>query len=151
MHRQHGLWLVLAVASAHPARSPAGLPSRVSKTAPLLDSYRFGTVSTYTTVDQVDANIASTADWKRRVGETVDETGAVPPYVRSAASQARRIVPGADFRVEEDYYVGTNGVGHVHFQQIIDGTDVDTAHLKINVGRHGGTQRSVHAIFKVRS
>ncbi|KKY34064.1 putative extracellular elastinolytic metalloproteinase [Diaporthe ampelina] len=111
------LWLSYAASlgSAHPTR---GTSSRVDKRATLLDSYRFSTPSTYTTLDQ-DSGIPST-DWKRDEGAHV-----------------QKILPGASFRVADDYYVGTNNVGHVHFQQIIDGIDVDTAYFKVNILENG--------------
>jgi extracellular elastinolytic metalloproteinase len=133
MCRKHLLWLVITVASAHPTRE---ISSRVDKAASLLESYRFNTVSTYTTLDQT-GDVPPTADVKRGDAANMEENGigAVPYYVRSATSQAQKIVPGASFRVVDDYYVGTNNVGHVHFQQTIDGIDVDTAYFKVNVGR----------------
>lgn len=130
----HFLWLVVAVsthhlASAHPTR---GTSSHVDKRASLLDTYRFNTVSTYTTLDQ-DNDAPPIATFKRN-GNVENENAVVPYYVQAATSQVRDIVPNASFRIVDDYYVGTNNVGHVHFQQIIDGVDVDTAHFKVNVG-----------------
>lgn len=130
MSRMRLLWLVVAIStefvSAHPMR---GTSSRVDKRAALLDAYRFNTVSTYTTLDQ---NGDLTAGLKRDDHDSTNP--AVPYYVKAATSQVRKIVPGASFRVADDYYVGTNNVGHVHFQQVIDGIDVDTAYFKVNVG-----------------
>lgn len=107
----------------------------MDKRASLLDTYRFNTVSTYTTLDQ-DSDAPPIATFKRdgNVGADEDGNAAVPYYVQAAASQVRDIVPNASFRIVDDYYVGTNNVGHVHFQQIIDGVGVDTAHFKVNVG-----------------
>lgn len=136
MSRVHFLWLVVAVSthlgSTHPTSGPS---SRVNKRAPLLDAFRFNTVSTYTTLDQ-DSDVASTAALKRDSDVVADEDGnaAVPYYVRAATSQVQEAVPNASFRIVGDYYVGTNNVGHVHFQQIIDGIDVDTANFNVNVG-----------------
>lgn len=136
MSRTRFLWLVVAVSthlgSAHATR---GTSSRVNKMAPLFDTYRFNTVSTYTTLDQ-DSDVPSIKTLKRD-GDVVadeDENAAVPYYVQAATSQVREAVPNSGFRIVDDYYVGTNNVGHVHFQQIIDGIDVDTAYFKVNVG-----------------
>lgn len=131
MYQVHLVWLAFAVGigSAHPTR---GTSSRVNERAALLDSYRLNTLSTYTTLDQ-DSGISSTAEWKRDGDVDEQGNGAVPYYVQAATSQVQKIVPGASFRVVDDYYVGTNNVGHVHFQQIIDGFDVDNAYFKINV------------------
>lgn len=133
MCRNHLLWLVIAVASAHPTRETS---SRVDKAPSLLDTYRLNTVSTYTTLD-LNGDVPSISDVKRGDDANPDQIGdeAVPYYVQSATSHVRKIVPGASFRLADDYYVGTNSVGHVHFQQIIDGIDVDTAYFKVNVGR----------------
>lgn len=127
------LWLVVAIStqfvSAHPTR---GTPSRADRRAALLDTYRFNTISTYTTLDQ-NSDVSSTAGLRRDDHDSTNS--AVPYYVKAATSQVREIVPGASFRIADDYYVGTNKVGHVHFQQVIDGIDVDTAYFKVNVGR----------------
>ncbi|KAG6353737.1 hypothetical protein INS49_005446 [Diaporthe citri] len=110
----------------------------VAARAPLLDIYRFNTVSTYTTFDQ-DRDVPSSAASKRDDDVGADGYGnaAVPNYVQVATSQVREVVPNASFRVVDDYYVGTNNVGHVHFQQVIDGIDVDTADFKINILENG--------------
>lgn len=136
MSRIHFLWLVVAfstqLASTHPTR---GTSKHAGKRAPLFDTYQFNTVSTYTTLDQ-DNDIPSAAALKRD-GDVVqddDENAAVPYYVQAATCQVREVVPNASFRIVDDYYVGTNNVGHVHFQQVIDGIDVDTAYFKVNVG-----------------
>lgn len=138
MSRIHLLWLFAAVgvqlASAHPALGPS---SRTSKRAALLETYRFDTVSTYTTLDQNNDG-SSTASLKR--GNDADEDGdgdgdgTAPSYVRAATSQVLKAVPGASSRLVDNYYVGANSVGYVHFQQVIDGIDVDNAHFKVNVG-----------------
>lgn len=136
MSRTRLLCLVAAVStqlvSAHPTR---GVSSRADKTGPLLDTYHFNTVSTYTTLDQ-DKHVSSTAGVKRDHDADADKdvNSAVPYYVQAATSQVRKVVPGSNFRIVDDYYVGANNVGHVHFQQIIDGIDVDTAYFKVNVG-----------------
>lgn len=135
MSRIHLLWLIVAVStqlvSAHPTR---GISSRVDETAPLLDTFHFNTVSTYTTLDQ-DNDAPSTAGLKRDDNVAADEdvNSVVPDYVQAATSQVQKIAPGADFRIVDDYYVGSNKVGHVHFQQMIDGIVVDNAYFKVNV------------------
>lgn len=133
MFTKHLLWLVMAVASAHPTHEAS---SGVGKAAPSLDTYRFNTVSTYVTLD-LNGDVPSTADAKRDDEPNADHNGneTIPYYVQSATSHVRKTVPGASFRILDDYYVGTNNVGHVHFQQLIDGKDVDTAYFKVNVGR----------------
>lgn len=133
MSRMRLLWLVVTIStqfvSAHPTR---GIPSRADKRAALLDTYRFNIVSTYITLDQ-NGDVSSSVGLKRDDHDNTNS--AVPYYVQAATSQVREIVPGASFRIAQDYYVGTNKVGHVHFQQVIDGIDVDTAYFKVNVGR----------------
>ena len=54
-------------------------------------------------------------------------------YVETATELVKRIVPGAEFRVADDHYVGTNGVAHVNFKQTAHGLDIDNADINVNV------------------
>ncbi|KAI5864481.1 extracellular metallo proteinase 1 [Durotheca rogersii] len=58
-------------------------------------------------------------------------------YVETATELVRSTAPDATFRLVEDHYVGTNGIGHVHFRQTIHGLDVDNADFNVNVARDG--------------
>lgn len=54
-------------------------------------------------------------------------------YVETATELVRSIAPNATFRLVDDHYVGTNGVGHVQFKQTANGLDVDNADFNVNV------------------
>jgi extracellular elastinolytic metalloproteinase len=54
-------------------------------------------------------------------------------YVDTAVELVKSVVPGAEFRVVEDHYVGTNGIAHVHFKQTVHGLDIDNADFNVNV------------------
>lgn len=54
-------------------------------------------------------------------------------YVETASSLVKETVPGVQFRVVEDHYVGTNGVAHVNFKQTVNGIDIDNADFNVNV------------------
>jgi len=54
-------------------------------------------------------------------------------YVETASSLVKETAPNAQFRVVDDHYVGTNGVAHVNFKQIVNGIDIDNADFNVNV------------------
>lgn len=54
-------------------------------------------------------------------------------YVETATELVKSLVPGAEFRVVGDHYVGTNGVAHVNFKQTVHGLDIDNADINVNV------------------
>lgn len=54
-------------------------------------------------------------------------------YIETATELVRSIAPNATFRLVDDHYVGTNGVGHVHFRQTANDLDVDNANFDVNV------------------
>lgn len=54
-------------------------------------------------------------------------------YVDSATAVVQSTVPGVEFRVVDDHYVGTNGVAHVNFKQTVHGLDVDNSDFNVNV------------------
>ncbi len=70
-------------------------------------------------------------------------SAAVPPeekfgaanadYVEVATQLVREIAAGAEFRLVDDHYVGTNGVAHVHFRQTVNGIDIDNTDFNVNV------------------
>lgn len=127
-------WLAFAagLAVAHPSHRTV---SREDKKAAFLDSFCFNTLYSYTMLDR-NSDGSSSAGWKQDVDRDTpandDRNGPVPYYVQAAALQVQKTVPNASFHVTDDYYIGTNNVGHVHFQQVVDGIDVNTAHFSIN-------------------
>ncbi|EEY17878.1 extracellular elastinolytic metalloproteinase [Verticillium alfalfae VaMs.102] len=115
------------LAAAHPARGPASSPQWKNRAA-ALSSYRFGAASTYTSFDVLPAKDS------QRIRRERD--GAVD-YVDIATRTLREAIPSAAFRLIDDAYVGTNGVAHVHFQQTVDGVDVDDASFNVNILENG--------------
>ncbi|KAJ8131525.1 hypothetical protein O1611_g2100 [Lasiodiplodia mahajangana] len=54
-------------------------------------------------------------------------------YVETATELLKSVVPGAEFRLVGDHYVGTNGIAHVNFKQTVHGLDIDNADFNVNV------------------
>lgn len=135
-------WLAVAIslAAAHP--SPR-IASRADKRVVLLSSHHFNTVSTFTTLDE-SSESSPTERREMNADAYANEVtnGTIPFYVQAATLQVQNVVPNASFRIEDGYYIGTNGVGHVHFQQIVDEIEVDTAYFNVNVGCRIASQTS---------
>lgn len=55
-------------------------------------------------------------------------------YVETATELVKSIYPNLEFRVVDDHYVGTNGIGHVIFKQTVHGIDIGNADFNVNVG-----------------
>lgn len=118
-----GALMLLGLAS-RAAGHPAHGPRQLSKTTQLLNSYRFNTVSSYTPGN--DATFPEPKTATERRDKRAD-------YVGIATLKLRETVTQAEFRLVDDSYVGSNGVAHVHFQQTVDGIDVDNAQFNVNV------------------
>ncbi|KAB8231660.1 extracellular metalloproteinase [Aspergillus alliaceus] len=58
-------------------------------------------------------------------------------YIETATQLVREKAPDASFRVQDDHYIGQNGVAHVHFRQTIHDIDVDNADFNVNIGKDG--------------
>ncbi|KAL7626976.1 hypothetical protein AAE478_003751 [Parahypoxylon ruwenzoriense] len=58
-------------------------------------------------------------------------------YVETATELVKSIAPNTTFRLVDDHYVGTNGVGHVHFRQTANGLDIDNADFNVNIAYDG--------------
>ncbi|KAH7176367.1 extracellular metallo proteinase 1 [Dactylonectria macrodidyma] len=58
-------------------------------------------------------------------------------YVDAATNFVKAMAPGVTFRTNDDYYVGTNGVGHVYFTQTWMDRDVAEARFNVNVAPDG--------------
>ncbi|KAK2867928.1 ammonium permease mep3 [Arthroderma sp. PD_2] len=58
-------------------------------------------------------------------------------YVSTATKLVKSTLPKSTFRVVEDHYIGTNGIGHVHFRQTAHGLDIDNADFNVNIDRDG--------------
>lgn len=55
-------------------------------------------------------------------------------YVETATELVKSVAPNTTFRVVDDHYVGSNGIGHVRFRQTANGLDIDNADVNVNVG-----------------
>lgn len=104
------------LATAHPHH---GYSSRRAGRTVDLNSHRFTIRSNYTTLKELPSA-------KRVRSESID-------FVQVASSKIQETVPGATFHLQDDVYVGDNGVAHAHFLQTIDGVDVDDATFNVNV------------------
>lgn len=122
-----------SVATAHPAGAahihPVDMkPSpRVARRAALLNSYRLNTASSFTILD-VPLKGRDMDESARLSGEND-----VHLYVLAATSKLQETAANATYRLIDDHFLGSNGVGHVRFQQVLDGIDVDTAYFNVNV------------------
>ncbi|KAH0428486.1 elastinolytic metalloproteinase mep [Colletotrichum camelliae] len=103
---------------------PAHGPRQLSKRTQLLNSYRFNTVSSYTAGD-------TATFFEPKI--TTERRDKRADYVEIATLKLQEIEPQAEFRLVDDSYVGSNGVAHVHFQQTVDGIDVDNAQVNVNI------------------
>lgn len=54
-------------------------------------------------------------------------------YLETAKNFVAAMYPRVQFTVLPDNYVGTNGVGHVHFKQVYEGELIPSSHLTVNV------------------
>ena len=86
-----------------------------------LNAFRLTTITEYSNVDQTKKADLSRMLLKR------------DSYVDSATAVVQSTVPGAEFRVVDDHYVGTNGVAHINFKQTLHGLDIDNADFNVNV------------------
>ncbi|KAI1333638.1 Fungalysin metallopeptidase-domain-containing protein [Xylariaceae sp. FL0016] len=69
-------------------------------------------------------------------------------YVDTATELVKSVVPGLEFRLVNDHYVGTNGIGHVHFKQTAHGLDIDNADFNVNIARDGSVFSYGNSFFK---
>lgn len=112
-----GLLSSLACVHGHPTL--AGKSSLTRRTVDL-NSFRLSAASSYTNATVTSEN--PTLRFMKR------ET-----YVETATELVKSIVPGAEFRVVADHYVGSNGIAHVNLKQTANGLDIDNADFNVNV------------------
>ncbi|KAF4510970.1 hypothetical protein G6O67_002813 [Ophiocordyceps sinensis] len=58
-------------------------------------------------------------------------------YVETATELVKTVASGAQFRLVEDHYVGSDGIAHVYFKQTVHGIDIDNADFNVNVDPDG--------------
>ncbi|KAM5431755.1 ammonium transporter [Microsporum ferrugineum] len=123
----HGLLLAgLAVAlplgvAGHPARPQTALSPRGID----VNAYRFSSTAKYNehkTTSQMVQSFAYSKD---------------DDYVATATKLVKSTFPNMTFRTVKDHYIGTNGIGHVHFKQTAHDIDIDNADFNVNIGRDG--------------
>ncbi|KAF5019948.1 hypothetical protein F66182_8045 [Fusarium sp. NRRL 66182] len=113
-----------AVASAYP---PTLTSTSVAKRQALINSHKLETHSKYITYIE-GQRVKSIL--KRAETPDID-------YVQIATLKLREMAPDATFRLIDDHYIGTNGVAHVNFQQVVDGIDVENANFNVNILKSG--------------
>ncbi|OBT82128.1 hypothetical protein VE02_09232 [Pseudogymnoascus sp. 03VT05] len=115
--------LLPCTALAHPAL----VSSRrdINGRAVNFDAFRLGTKADY-------SNAGFTA--KSSIVSSLNKRGT---YLETAQALVKKVAPGAEFRVVDDHYVGSNGIAHVNFKQVVHGLDVDNADFNVNVGADG--------------
>lgn len=115
------IYLVLSLALQKCATAHPGIP-RIDSQIPHFDSYLLHSNSTY-------INAANNAGFQAFGGPELEGTS----HKKIALKVAQATVPSGAFRALNDYYVGNNGVAHVHFKQTILGIDIDNTHVNVNV------------------
>ncbi|KFZ19247.1 hypothetical protein V501_00743 [Pseudogymnoascus sp. VKM F-4519 (FW-2642)] len=115
--------LLPCTALAHPAL----VSSRrdINGRAVNFDAFRLGTKADY-------SNAGFTA--KSSIVSSLTKRGT---YLETAQALVKQVAPGAEFRVVDDHYVGSNGVAHVNFKQVAHGLDIDNADFNVNVDADG--------------
>jgi extracellular elastinolytic metalloproteinase len=111
--------LLPATALAHPAlvSSRRDLNGRAVN----FDNFRLGTKADY-------SNAGATT--KSTLVASLNKRGT---YLETAEALVKKVAPGSEFRVVDDHYVGSNGVAHVNFKQVLHGLDIDNADFNVNV------------------
>ncbi|KAH8595777.1 putative extracellular metallo proteinase mep [Bisporella sp. PMI_857] len=90
-----------------------------------LNSFRLTTTSEYSNIENTRTSEVSRLFIKR--GD----------YIETATDLVKTILPGAEFRIADDAYIGTNGIGHVNFKQTVHGLDIDNADFNVNIAKDG--------------
>lgn len=117
-----GLTGLAANVNAHPHQAHQG---NMVKRGVDISNYAMPDVSRYSSSEATDANPVAASLSKRAT------------YVETATDFVKQTVPGAEFRIVNDHYTGSNGISHVNFKQQHNGIDVDNGDFHVNVGRDG--------------
>ncbi|KAL0936826.1 fungalysin metallopeptidase [Colletotrichum truncatum] len=110
---------------AHPSHHRGGATAALDKRRIDLSKYRMDQVSAF-----VNAETAHSSPIVRSLVKRAD-------YVQTAIDVVKREAQGVEFRVVDDHYVGSNGVAHVNFKQMVHGLDIDNANFNVNIGPSG--------------
>lgn len=68
--------------------------------------------------------------------------------VSIATDLVKKTIPGAQFRLVNDHYVGSNGIAHFYFKQTANGLDIDNADFNVNIGRDGSVFSFGNSFYK---
>jgi extracellular elastinolytic metalloproteinase len=104
------------------AEQAFGHPTRLHPRIIDFSSFRLSTTSEYSNATHTTQSSIAHDLVKRHTS-----------YLDVATALLRQVAPGAEFRLVDDHYVGTNGVGHVNFKQTAHGLDIDNADFNVNV------------------
>jgi extracellular elastinolytic metalloproteinase len=116
-----GLAGLAAKVQAHPTFHEDTHGTSLSKRAIDLSQYAMPPVSNYS---------PSSATKDNKAAKTVGKRSS---YVETATEFITKEVPGLEFRVVDDHYIGSGGVAHIHFKQTHHGIDIDNADFNVNV------------------
>lgn len=68
-------------------------------------------------------------------------------YVETATELVKTIFPDATFVINDDHYIGTNGVGHVYFKQTAHGLKIQNADFNVNIAPDGSVLSFGNSFF----
>jgi len=119
---------------AHPHAGPeSNAKSALTRRTVDLNSFRQALTAVYANATETASNTTIASSLFKRES-----------YVDTATDLIKATFPQATFRLVGDYYVGTNGIGHVNFKQTVHDLDIDNADFNVNVSAssHPNTGRS---------
>lgn len=108
------------LAGAHPSRR-APNASPLSKRGLDLEAFKLAPMAEYVSQEEVPEDASVKVITKRA------------DYTETAKDLVKATFPKAEFRMVDDHYIGTNGIGHVNFRQTVNGIDIDNADFNVNV------------------
>lgn len=103
----------------HPA---AGSKSGLARRTVDLNAFRLVSTAQYINAIETSSNTTISSTILKR-----------DSYVDTATALVKAAFPILTFRVVDDFYFGTNGIGHVNFKQTVHDLDVDNADFNVNV------------------
>ncbi|CEJ94892.1 hypothetical protein VHEMI10399 [[Torrubiella] hemipterigena] len=127
-----GMGWLAASATAHPhVQTRSGASQRLD-----ISKYALPSKSFYGSSSEMAENV------------TIMNIQPTASFTETASEFVRRRFPELEFRMANDHYIGSNGLGHVHFKQIHNGIDIDNADINVNIGRDGQIFSYGHSAFE---
>lgn len=114
--------LLVSQALAHP-KAPSTARGALHRRKIDLNAFRLKTIPEYS-----NATVTETSGFAASFHKRAD-------YLDAATDLVQNVVPGAEFRLVDDHYVGTNQIAHAHFKQTVHGLDIDNADFNVNVSK----------------